>query len=67
MNADYRIIAANAAYRREFSGGEEVTGRTCYEVSSFSVPCDQAGESRPPKRASDTGSVQRVLRTTRRG
>lgn len=62
MNADYRIIAANAAYRREFSGGEEVTGRTCYEVSHhFSVPCDQAGESCPLKQSLDTGSVQRVL------
>ena len=46
MDADYRIVAANAAYLREFSGGKNVTGRFCYEVSHhFDVPCDQAGES----------------------
>ena len=42
----YRILAANAAYRRQFSPEHSVVGRTCYEVSHhFSVPCDQAGES----------------------
>ncbi len=62
MDADYRIIAANAAYRREFAGSLPVVGRTCYEVSHrFAVPCDQAGESCPLKQSQDSGSAQRVL------
>ena len=62
MNADYRIVGANAAYLREFSGGKTVTGRMCYEVSHhFSVPCDQAGESCPLKQSLDSGASQRVL------
>ena len=62
MNADYRIVGANAAYLREFSSGKPVTGRMCYEVSHhFSVPCDQAGESCPLKQSLDSGTSQRVL------
>ena len=62
MDADYRIVAANAAYRREFSGGKNVTGRFCYEVSHhFEVPCDQAGESCPLRQSLDAGIQQRVL------
>ncbi|MCE1183234.1 MAG: sigma 54-interacting transcriptional regulator [Rhodocyclales bacterium] len=62
MDADYRIIAANAAYRREFAGSQPVVGRSCYEVSHhFSVPCDQAGESCPLKQSLESGSAQRVL------
>ena len=39
MDADYRIVAANAAYVREFGGGKPLAGRTCYEVSHhFDVP-----------------------------
>lgn len=62
MDAEYRIIAANAAYLREFGNGEVLAGRTCYEVSHhFSVPCDQAGESCPLKQSLETGCAQRVL------
>ena len=62
MNADYRIIAANAAYIREFGAGVPIVGRTCYEVSHhFNVPCDQAGESCPLKQSLEAGSPQRVL------
>lgn len=62
MNADYRIVAANAAYIREFSGGQPIAGRLCYEVSHhFSVPCDQAGESCPLKQSMASGTPQRVL------
>lgn len=62
MDADYRIIAANAAYQREFGGAGGVLGRTCYEVSHrFAVPCDQAGESCPLKQSLEAGSAQRVL------
>ncbi len=62
MNADYRIVAANAAYLREFAGGEPIAGRFCYEVSHhFKVPCDQAGESCPLKLSQEAGAPQRVL------
>ena len=62
MSADYRIIAANAAYTREFGGGREIAGRACYEVSHhFTVPCDQAGESCPLKLSLEAGEPQRVL------
>ncbi|WP_374279257.1 sigma-54 interaction domain-containing protein [Azonexus sp.] len=62
MDADYRIVAANAAYLREFGGNRPVAGRTCYEVSHrFSVPCDQAGESCPLKQSLKSGAPQRVL------
>ncbi|MDE2584293.1 MAG: sigma-54-dependent Fis family transcriptional regulator, partial [Betaproteobacteria bacterium] len=70
MDADYRIVAANRAYRREFGGGAgvgegntpSIIGRRCYEVSHhFTVPCDQAGESCPLKRSQEMGASQRVL------
>ena len=62
MNADYRIIAANAAYVRDFGGGRQITGRMCYEVSHhFDVPCDQAGESCPLRLSERSGTSQRVL------
>ncbi len=59
---DYRIIAANAAYRRTCAHGREVVGRTCYEVSHrYSVPCDRAGESCPLARSLQSGQRERVL------
>lgn len=62
MNADYRIIAANTAYIREFGQGVPIAGRACYEVSHhFDVPCDQAGESCPLKLSLEAGAPQRVL------
>lgn len=62
MGADYRIIAANAAYVREFGDDVPVIGRHCYAVSHhFDTPCDQAGESCPLKLSLDSGVPQRVL------
>ena len=62
MGADYRIIAANAAYVREFGDEVPVVGRHCYAVSHhFDTPCDQAGESCPLKLSLDSGMPQRVL------
>ncbi len=58
----YRIVAANAAYRRQFSPRGSVIGRTCYEVSHrFAVPCDQAGESCPLAQSRRSGQRERVL------
>ncbi|MFZ3024269.1 sigma 54-interacting transcriptional regulator, partial [Pseudomonas sp.] len=58
----YRIVAANAAYRRQFSTDTSVIGRTCYDVSHhFTAPCDQSGESCPMARAIDSGQRERIL------
>jgi len=62
FDTQYRILAANAAYRRQFSPDRSVVGRTCYEVSHrFSVPCDQAGETCPLLRSRESGQRERVL------
>ena len=62
FDSAYRIVAANAAYRAQFSPRGSVIGRTCYAVSHhFSVPCDQAGESCPLARSRASGQRERVL------
>jgi DNA-binding NtrC family response regulator len=58
----YRIVRANAAYRRQFSPDGSVVGRTCYEVSHhYDRPCDEAGESCPLARSRVSGQRERVL------
>ncbi|MBC3862352.1 sigma-54-dependent Fis family transcriptional regulator [Undibacterium jejuense] len=58
----YRIIAANAAYRRQFGHEVSVIGRTCYEVSHhFNAPCDQSGEVCPLAQAKLSGHREKVL------
>jgi len=62
LGTDYRILAANHAYRGRFGNGADVVGRLCHEVSHDSpVPCDQAGETCPMQLAQARGSAQRVL------
>ncbi len=62
FDEQYRILAANAAYRRRYGAFESVVGRTCYEVSHhFDRPCDQAGESCPLSQARHSGQRERVL------
>jgi len=62
LSTDYRVMATNEPYRALYAGEQEVTGRTCYEVShGYSVPCDQAGESCPLKECRQSGQRQRVL------
>ena len=62
FDRQYRILAANPAYRAQFGGRDSVIGRTCYEVSHrTAVPCDQAGESCPLARARESGQRERVL------
>ena len=62
IDADYRIVAANDAYRASMTAGREVIGRHCYEVShGYDVPCDQAGESCPRQRAAESGHYERAL------
>ena len=62
VDANYRILAANAAYRQEYGQPKKLIGRTCYEVSHrFDRPCDQCGESCPLQTALKTGQTSRVL------
>lgn len=59
---DYRIIAANDAYRANWADQPEVVGKKCYEVSHrYRVPCDQAGEFCPLQRSLRSGQRERVL------
>ena len=62
FDQEYRIIAANSAYQRQFSQQVSVIGRTCYEVSHhFNAPCDQSGEVCPLAQAKISGHRERVL------
>ena len=59
---DYRILAANQAYRDSYGDGNPLHDRRCYEVSHrYSVPCDRAGESCPLADCLSSGHKQRVL------
>ena len=62
LDAEYRIVVANRAYRDAYAGGQSVVGRRCYDVShGYDVPCDRRGESCPLKTALASGHVERVL------
>lgn len=58
----YRVLAANNAYRRSFGVNQVYAGRTCFDISHhFSVPCDQAGETCPLQQSLRSGQRERVL------
>ncbi|MFZ5620464.1 MAG: sigma-54 interaction domain-containing protein [Pseudomonadota bacterium] len=62
LSTDYRILAANQAYRDHYGRDLPLHDRHCYEVShGYVVPCDQAGESCPLKNSLASGQPQRVL------
>ena len=62
MDLDYRILAANKAYRNAFAAHESVVGRRCYEVSHhYTRPCDEAGESCPRRSALASRRTEHVL------
>jgi DNA-binding NtrC family response regulator len=62
IGLDYRITAANQAYRDAFNGGRKICGRRCFEVSHhLSVPCDEAGERCPLAIARENGGRAQVL------
>ncbi|MEW5783367.1 MAG: sigma-54 interaction domain-containing protein [Pseudomonadota bacterium] len=59
---DYRILAANKAYRRSYGGGHAIVGQTCYAVSHrYPAPCDKAGETCPLRQSLVSGQRERVL------
>jgi len=62
LNPDYTIHAANRAYKRQFGAGRDYIGQHCYRVShGYNVPCDQAGEHCPMRKAATTQGPDRVL------
>ena len=62
MGADYRILAANAAYRRLYAGDRNVVGQFCFAVShGYGRPCDECGESCPMAASRASGEPNRVL------
>ncbi|MEW6120780.1 MAG: sigma 54-interacting transcriptional regulator [Pseudomonadota bacterium] len=62
LASDYRILAANAAYRRIFAGGRDVVGQFCYAVShGYGRPCDECGEACPMAASRASGEPKRVL------
>ncbi|WP_034296085.1 sigma-54-dependent Fis family transcriptional regulator [Herbaspirillum sp. RV1423] len=63
LDPDYNIIAANVAYKRQFGVADQpLLGRKCYRVSHhYDMPCDQAGEHCPMKRALEMRGPDRVL------
>ncbi|MFT7723511.1 MAG: sigma 54-interacting transcriptional regulator [Roseateles sp.] len=63
LDPDYNILAANTAYQRQFGAADRpYLGHKCYRVSHhYDVPCDQAGEHCPMKRAFELRGPDRVL------
>jgi two-component system response regulator HydG len=62
LTPNYRILAANRAYRDTYADGQPIHDRACYEVShQTNVPCDHAGHSCPLANCLAKGRKQRVL------
>ena len=63
LDPDYNILAANTAYQRQFGRVDKpYVGHKCYRVSHhYDVPCDQAGEHCPMKKAFEMKGPDRVL------
>ena len=63
LDLDYSILAANTAYRRQFGAvARPYLGQPCYRIShGYDVPCDQAGEHCPMRKALETRGPDRVL------
>jgi len=63
LDPDYNILAANIAYQRNFGHVDKtVIGHKCYRISHhYDVPCDQAGEHCPMKKAQELRGPDRVL------
>ncbi len=62
IGLDYRVLAANVAYRERYGELDLRKGLHCYQVSHhYSRPCDQAGETCPLKNSLESQQPQRVL------
>jgi transcriptional regulator with PAS, ATPase and Fis domain len=63
LDPDYNILAANTAYQRQFGTVDKpYIGHKCFRVSHhYDVPCDQAGEHCPMRKAFELKGPDRVL------
>jgi transcriptional regulator with PAS, ATPase and Fis domain len=63
LDTDYNILAANTAYQRQFGMAERAyVGHKCFRVSHhYDMPCDQAGEHCPMKKAFEKRGPDRVM------
>jgi transcriptional regulator with PAS, ATPase and Fis domain len=63
LDPDYNILGANTAYQRQFGTVDKpYVGHKCFSVSHhYDVPCDQAGEHCPMKKAFELKGPDRVL------
>lgn len=63
LDPDYNILAGNTAYQRQFGSADKpFIGHKCYQISHhYDVPCDQAGENCPMKKAQEMRGPDRVL------
>lgn len=63
LDTDYNILAANSAYQRQFGvDGKPAIGAKCHRVSHhYAVPCDQAGEVCPMRKALESRTAERML------
>jgi transcriptional regulator with PAS, ATPase and Fis domain len=64
VDLEYRIVAANGAYRTRYGCSGDIVGQRCYEVSHhYSAPCDEAGAdcSCPRRNALLTRRSERVV------
>jgi transcriptional regulator with PAS, ATPase and Fis domain len=63
LDPGYNILAANTAYQRQFGSVDKpFLGHKCYQISHhYAVPCEQAGEHCPMKKAQELRGPDRVL------
>jgi transcriptional regulator with PAS, ATPase and Fis domain len=62
IGADYRVLAANSSYIHNFTPGEELRGRFCYEISHhYERPCHEMGEECPMQACQRSGKPQRIM------
>jgi transcriptional regulator with PAS, ATPase and Fis domain len=63
LDPDYNILAANTSYRRQFGAVDKpYIGHKCFRISHhYDVPCDQAGEHCPMRKAFESKGPDRVL------
>ncbi|QDZ28960.1 sigma-54-dependent Fis family transcriptional regulator [Noviherbaspirillum sp. UKPF54] len=63
LDTEYSILAANTAYQRQFATADKpYIGHKCYRISHhYNLPCDQAGEHCPMKKAFEKRGPDRVL------
>ncbi|XVN15947.1 PAS domain-containing protein [Pseudomonas corrugata] len=63
LDPEYNILAANTAYQHQFGSPDKpFIGHKCYRISHhYDVPCDQAGEHCPMKKAQEMRGPDRVL------